>query len=166
MRVPKRRSEQSVKRDHGPLLITKEGLLKLQKKLNRLQSKVPALIKEVEETKAFGDFSENAAYQYAKSALRRNYSVISGIENRIKRAVIIKKSKDNKVVQIGSIVTVKTSDKEVTYEILGSHESDPPKGRISNISPLGILLLDKKVGDKVVLKLPNSKSEYEILNIV
>lgn len=165
MQVPKRRSEQSIKRESGPFLITAEGLARLEKQLNRLEKELPAMIKEVEHTKSHGDFSENAAYQDAKATLRRTHGRIASLKDRIKRAEIIEKTSATDSVQIGSTVIVETNGKRFTFEILGSHESNPSKGRISNQSPLGQLLLGHKVGEEVALQLKDTSVVYKILEI-
>lgn len=167
MQVPRRRSEQNVKRDTGPFLITVSGLEKLQRQLSDLQAQLPKLIAEVEYTKSHGDFSENAAYQDAKHTLRRTHSRIESLQDRIKRAVIIERGGSNIAgeVQIGSTVVVETAAKQYTFEILGSHEADPATGRISNKSPLGQLLLGRKAGDEVLLQLKNGPVRYKIISV-
>ncbi|MBI3626540.1 GreA/GreB family elongation factor [Candidatus Uhrbacteria bacterium] len=165
MQVPKRRSEQSVKRDSGPVMITADGLARLEKELTQLQTQVPDMIAEIERTKLFGDFSENAAYQDAKSSLRRTYSRIDSLKDRIKRAVIIEKSSDNCTVQLGSTVVLEISGKLVTFEILGHQEADPSQGKISDRSPLGQALMNCSAGEKVTIKTKSGEVEYKILEI-
>ena len=166
MQVPKRKSEQSVKRETGPLMITADGLARLERQLPRLQKTLPELIAEVERTKAHGDFSENAGYQDAKAALRRTYSRIDSVKDRIKRAVIIAQGpNESGQVRIGSTVILETGGKRHTFEILGPHEADPKHGRISDQSPLGLALLDHAVGDEIVLKLTSAEVCYRIVEI-
>lgn len=166
MQVPKRKSEQAVKRETGPFLVTVKAIEALKKDLSNLENALPEMIKEVERTKAHGDFSENAAYQDAKHTLRRTHGRIAQIKDRLKSAIIIEQDgKKNDTVQIGSHVTVETNGKKITFEILGSHESDPANGRISNVSPLGQLLLNHTVGEEVILKLKDSTLNYRIIEI-
>ena len=56
-------------------------------------------------------------------------------------------------------------DEEVEYQLLGPYESEPEKGRISVISPLGQALISKRVGDEINVKTPGGVQEYEILEI-
>lgn len=165
MRVPKRKSEEKIKHDSGPFLITQEGLDRLKQELADLEAKVPALIAEVEHTKSHGDFSENAAYQDAKHNLRRTYGRMASITGRIKRAFIIEKSENMDSIQIGCKVDLELKGKQVTFEILGSHESNPGQGRISNVSPLGKALMGHKVGDQVQVSLKDSVIIYTIIKI-
>ena len=166
MRVPTRRKDKFKKRESGAFLITAAGLKDLKKELLALEESLPALIADVEHTKSHGDFSENAAYQDAKHKLRQTHARIAKIKDRIKRAVIIEQgAKASESIQIGSRVDVEVKGKKLTFEILGSHESDPSAGRISNISPLGKALLNHSVGDEVVLQLDDSEVLYTILEI-
>ena len=169
MRVPKRKSEEFRKYDKaasGPLYITNEGLNKLTGQLARAETELPDLIKEVEHTKSYGDFSENAEYQDAKARLRRTHSRIAGLKDKIKRAAIIQTGLGSSgVVKLGSTVAVATGGQQKIFVILGSQEADPSNGRISNESPLGQILLGKPVGSVVRLKTKRGETEYKIVNI-
>ena len=55
---------------------------------------------------------------------------------------------------------------EVEYFIVGSTESDPANGRISNESPLGSVLLGKKSGEVVTVEAPRGHFKYKVLEIV
>src|SRR5882724_5642593 len=55
------------------------------------------------------------------------------------------------------------SGKEVTYQIVGSEESDPTRGRISILAPLARTLIGRKVGDTVTAQLPAGKKTFQIL---
>jgi len=82
----------------------------------------------------------------------------------LKYANIIK-PKNNSAVQIGHTVTVQIEDKEKTYQILGSTETDPGNGIISHNSPLGLALLDKRVGDKFEIKIGTKNKKCTIIGI-
>lgn len=166
MRVPKRKSEQNkLLKKQTPFYITKEGLELYKQELAELEAKLPEMIELVEHTKSHGDFSENAAYQDAKHTLRRANRKILIMKDRINKAILIEKKKTD-TVQLGSTVIVETNGKEFSFEILGSHESNPAKGIISQTSPLGKLLLGKKVGDNVELTLEERVIQYVIKSIV
>ena len=112
-----------------------------------------------------GDFSENHAYQTAKGRLRSINQRILDIENHLKQANIIMAPKNNGAVDLGHFVTVAVGDKTRTYQILGSSETDPLRGIISNNSPIGAALMNHKVGDIVKIKLADKLIEYKILEI-
>ena len=55
------------------------------------------------------------------------------------------------------------SGRESRYQIVGSEETDPARGRISVMAPLARALIGKTVGDAVTVQLPGGKKTFEIL---
>ncbi len=154
------------KRDDSPIYLTQDGFDRLKQKLERLKKSLPALIAETQRTAAYGDRSDNAEYKEVKSTLRRTHWQILSVENQIKRTVVIKSDPDDSgTVRLGSTVTLEANGRERIFQILGSHESDPARGLISNESPLGKNLLGKKTGGAVSIQTKNGKQEYKILEI-
>jgi transcription elongation factor GreA len=70
-------------------------------------------------------------------------------------------------VGLGSTVKIydSTKNQEMEYKIVTSEESDVAAGKISTTSPIGRCLLNKKVGDTVIVDSPNGKRELEILTL-
>ena len=166
MQVPKRRSEESRRRESGAFFVTHEALERLQRLRVRLHGELPALIAEVERTKGFGDFSENAEYQDAKHTLRRRYGRLASIDDRLLRAEVIDHAgSPSGSIQLGSTVVLESGGKEQTYTILGPHETDPMRGRISHVSPLGALLLGRMAGDTVTLNTAIGARTYRIVSV-
>ncbi|MSR85491.1 transcription elongation factor GreA [Candidatus Uhrbacteria bacterium] len=167
MQVPIRRAQKLKQYDDGSDAnqITAVGLQKMKKELVQREAERPEAIEEVDRTRQFGDFSENAEYQDAKFRLRRINARIDTLKERIKRAVIIQHAGPSNNVELGSIVTVRVNDKTKTYEIVGPRESNPSRGRISHVSPLGSTLLHHAPGDQVTLKTENGETMYQILQI-
>lgn len=151
--------------DTGPVYLTQEGLDNLKKRLVRLNASLPQLIEETKRTAAYGDRSDSAEYKEAKSALRRANSQIIGTEDKLRRSVLINPDKNSGIVQIGSTVVLESAGVKKTYEIVGSIETNPETGRISHKSPLGEALLDKKTGDKFIVKTPGGEKEYIVIQI-
>lgn len=154
MRLPTRKAERDrrLMATDDPF-VTPVKLVQMKRELDDLvKNKRGPAAEEVHRTAQMGDLSENAAYQFAKANLRRINSRITTLEERLKHAQVIDTATDGSgVVKIGSTVKLKTGDREVTYQILGSLESNPARGRISYHSPLGSLLMGKSVGDIVAL---------------
>ena len=151
------------------VLLTNEGLAKLQDELDNLKT-----VRRKENTealkvaKSFGDLSENSEYDEAKNEQAEIEARIVEIENMLKNAEIIDEEEiATDVVSVGSKVTVKDmEDKEVTdYYIVGSTEADPMKGKISDESPVGSALLGHKVGETVAVEAPMGVIKYKIMNI-
>ena len=166
MQIPRRKSEELRRHDDGPTHITKEGLERLEEHLAELKRKLPEYIEETERTASYGDRSENAEYKDAKATLRRTHRQILSIEEKIKRAIIILPGLNAKgTIQIGSTVVLEIDGARKTFQIVGSHETDPTHGRISYKSPLGAELMNHKKGDTVHIKTPTGTQQYTILEI-
>lgn len=130
--------------------------------LNYLKNKEQVeLIQEVKDLSSGGDYSENAGYQSAKSKLRQTNSRIDRIQDILARAEIISLDHSSERVSIGQSLELENEGKLKTYQILGSLESDPKRGLISDLSPLGSSLLNKKIGDTVEVR----GKKYKIKNI-
>jgi transcription elongation factor GreA len=165
MRVPIRKAGKYTFFKADPNL-TPEKFSELKNNLEKLIKRVrPRLAEEVKRLAAFGDFSENAEYQIAKGKLRGINERILQIEDLVKRAVIIAPTRGDGIVRLGSQVTVKVNGKEKTYLLLGSEETSPGEGVISNNSPLGAALMGRWVGERIKLKLADKEVEYEIIDI-
>lgn len=166
MRVPQRRSEilaQSKKVDDH--YVTPALIEKMKDEIKRRLKERPALVAEVQRTAEEGDFSENAGYQAAKAALRRLNGRITWLEERLRFAIPIKDGPDDGQIRIGSTVTLQLANTELTLQILGVQESNPSRGTISHLSPLGAALMGHKVNDVVTVKTPDRELVYTIINI-
>ena len=151
----------------GKRFISANGLEKVKKELEEIKKiKRPKLIKRIQEAKELGDLSENADYHSAKEEQSFMEGKILDLEDTIKNSVIINNNqKNNEVIGVGSIVKVKNSNSEQEYEITGSNEANPINGKISNESPLGREMIDKKAGDEFLITTPNGEVKYKILEI-
>ncbi len=149
--------------------LTPEGKKQLEEKLHYLKTvKRPEVVKKIGIAREYGDLSENAEYDAAKEEQAILESQIADIESTLLNAVIIKKSNiDTSKVSIGTKVKLYDLefDEEVEYKIIGSDESDPKNGIISNVSPVGSALLGHKVDDIVTVKTPNGEIKFKILSI-
>lgn len=149
--------------------LTPEGKKQLEEKLEYLKTvKRPEVVKKIGQAREFGDLSENSEYDAAKDEQALLESQIAEIEDTLLNAVVIKKSSiDTSKVNIGTKVKLydEEFDEEVEYKIIGSDESDPKNGLISNESPVGAALLGHKVGEVVVVHTPNGDVTYKILAI-
>lgn len=146
--------------------ISKEGLEKLKRELQELKTaKRQEIAGRLEHAKTLGDLSENAEYQEAKEEQSLVESQIIELEEKIRNAVVIGSASQTEYVVIGSTVRVRSDHGEETYAIVGSQESKPAEGKISNESPLGKAFLGHKIGDRVEVKTPSGAAVYEIVEI-
>ena len=137
--------------------VTKEGLDELLKEQDNLLHVVrDEVIRELQEARAQGDLSENADYDAARDRQARVEARIRELEAMIANAEIIEEDKSKstaKSVGLGSTVTIlDLSTNEEAYSIVGSIEADPLNGKLSNITPLAVSLMDHKVGDTVEIQ--------------
>jgi transcription elongation factor GreA len=146
--------------------LTLEGLEKLKKELDYLKKfKRKEIAERLKETASFGDLSENAAYQETKEAQAFLEGKILELEEITRRAKVIKKKKETSKVEIGSMVSVGFNNQEQRFQIVGTEEVNPRKGKISYQSPIGKALLNKPVGAIIKIKTPAGKVQYKILKI-
>ncbi|WP_185855428.1 transcription elongation factor GreA [Blattabacterium cuenoti] len=150
--------------------ITKEGLKKLKKEIERLENVERHKISlQIAEARDKGDLSENAEYDAIKEAQGFLEMNISKLKKKLSNARIIDGSKINRTrVSILSTVKVKnlTYGGEQIYTLVPEGEADLKLGKISINTPISIGLLGKQVGQITRINLPNKmKIDYEILEI-
>ncbi|SHF08796.1 transcription elongation factor GreA [Thermoanaerobacter uzonensis DSM 18761] len=152
-----------------PVILTYEGLKKLEEELEYLKTVKRAEVAEkIKQARAFGDLSENSEYDEAKNEQAFIEGRIATIEAMLKNAKVIDEE-DIKLDQVSIGCTVKVYDEsyneEVEYTIVGSAEADPMNNKISDESPIGKALLGKKVGDVVTVEVPAGIIKLKILEI-
>ena len=130
-------------------LVTREGLEKMQKELDELRStKRAEIAQRLKAAIAMGDLSENSEYDEAKNAQAFLEGRILQLEQQIRTAQVIEKvAKDR--VDVGSTVLIEDMEEHLQEKvtIVGSTESNPFEGRISNESPVGRALMGAKAGE-------------------
>lgn len=167
MQTPYRKYDKIPRQKSDPN-ITEEKFKELKNKLDKLKNiQRPREAEEVKRLAAMGDFSENAGYQLAKSRLRGINQRILDIEDLLSRAEIIYPNNNTGKVQLGNYVTIENlaTEKNKTYQILGSAETSPLSGIISHNSPLGSALLGKELGDTINIEINQKTIIYKILKI-
>jgi transcription elongation factor GreA len=151
-----------------PIFLTPEGRAKLEAELEQLKTVRRAEVAErIHSAKEEGDIMENAAYDEAKNEQAFVEGRILTLEQMLKNAVMIKETRASDSVGIGSYVTVveRGNRDDEMYQIVGSAEADPTRGRISNESPVGRALLGKRIGDEVQVKIPDGVRHLKITEI-
>jgi len=148
--------------------ISKEKLEEVKAHLQELKTtKRFEIAERLKKAKEFGDLSENFEYAHAKEDQEKLEKEIFDLENLVKNAQLITKSRAKDSVSVGLTVSLKTASGDILrYTIVGSQEADPSENRISNASPVGRALLGKKEGDVVQVLTPKGKKvSYEIVGI-
>lgn len=149
--------------------MTLQGKKKLEDELKHLKTeKRKEVVERIKVARSFGDLSENSEYDAAKDEQAFVESKISQLEQMIRDAVIIQEDESNPdVVTIGKTVTfIELPDgDEETFTIVGSAESDPFDGKISNDSPMAKSLLGKGIGDEVSVSTPDGELRVKIVKV-
>jgi transcription elongation factor GreA len=146
--------------------MTRPGYERLKEELERLRRvDRPAITRAIAEARAHGDLSENAEYHAAREKQGFIEARINELEAKVGTAEVLDPPTTGDRVTFGSTVRLEDQDgKETRYQIVGSDETDPSRGRISIMAPLARTLIGKKVGDSVVAQLPGGSKRFEILD--
>lgn len=144
------------------IYLTEEGKKEQEELLQYLKTvKRTEVGEHLKAAREYGDLSENSEYDAARAEQGRLETKILLIEETLKNAKIISNEKAKAgVVVVGSTVTVfdVEFDEENTYKLVGTLESDPDAGLISNESPIGKAIIGKKAGDVVSVATPDGGS--------
>jgi len=147
--------------------LTREGFERLQKELDYLRTeKRIDVANRLREALEDGELIENAELEAAKNEQSFVEGRIKELEILLSNAHLIEETNHTDSIQVGSRVKLQEEGYDPEeYVIVGAAEADPRLGRISNESPLGKALLNKKAGDKVKVEAPGGEFEIEILSI-
>lgn len=147
--------------------MTAEGKKQLEEELQNLKFvKRPQIVERLKIARSYGDLSENSEYDAAKDEQMRLEERIDAVSEQLKYAVIVDTDAvDPDEVSIGKTVTVTEvgEDEPETYEIVGSSQSDPFHGKVSNESPIGKALLGHKKGETVKINVDSANVSYDVV---
>ena len=135
--------------------LTKAVYKKLEEELRyKIDIERDEVKRQLAEARAQGDLSENADYDAARGKQAEVEGRIKEIEDILNNCEIIEENAKGNRIGLGSNVTLKfiETGKEAEYMIVGSVESDPFNGKISNSCALGEAIMGKTVGDVVEVK--------------
>ena len=151
------------------LVMSREGLKKLEAELEELKTvRRKEVAEKIKTALGYGDLSENSEYDEAKNEQAIVEGRIAEIEAQLKHVRILDESQlSDETVHIGSKVCMRNGKGDkVEYKIVGSTESDPFNGMISDESPVGKAVLGHAAGDTVLVVMPSgAEATFEILSI-
>lgn len=149
--------------------MSQERLDALKKELLYLETdKAKEVAEQIKEARSFGDLSENSEYDEAKTQQAQLYGRIAEVEEILANAVLINADDiTTDHIGLGCTFTVKDieMDEEETYELVGSQEANPMKGRVSDDAPFGRAMVGARVGDIVKVEAPVGVIEYQVVKI-
>jgi transcription elongation factor GreA len=146
--------------------LTKQGYDSLQKEYQDLvKNKKPQTVDRLQKARAMGDLSENSEYSAAKDGLAFVEGRIQEIEEILKTVEVVENHNGGNSVEVGTSVTVEVNGKKELFQIVGEFEADPMNKKLSQNSPIGQALINKKVGDLIEVTIPAGKVQYKITEI-
>lgn len=147
--------------------LTQSGYDQLKAEYDDLVTvKRPQVVARLERARGEGDLSENVDYSSAKDELEFLDGRIDELKHVVEHAVIVSdQPKSTSKVSLGTTVTVEIKGKTIEYKIVGEWEADPMNKKISHESPLGMALIDRKVGEQIEVEAPAGKLQYKIVEI-
>ena len=142
---------------------------RLQEEITALEMELRVdLPREIAKARAHGDLSENAEYHAAKERQGHVNARLGQLKSRLRELSMIDQSRiPRDRIGLGSTVLVMDVDKgeEATFRLVTSEDADVSKGKISTSSPIGRVLVGKKVGDTAKIQIPGGTRELEILQV-
>lgn len=155
--------------EHEPVL-TSEGMQALEEKLQHLETTRRREVSEqMKKAIDHGDLSENAEYDEARKAYLELEKQINETAGLIARARVIG---DNDIstesVGVGSLVKiedVENGSNKQEFRLVGPTESNPENGKISHLCPIGMSLMNSKLGDVVSVNTPGGIKKYKVIAI-
>ncbi len=139
--------------------------LEIRKLEKELREELPLALKKAIE---MGDLSENAEYQSAKERQSYVQAQLAQLQDRLAKLSLVNLSKiPHDRISYGSTVVVFDLDteKESTYRLVSSEESDVSQGMISTTSPIGRSLMGRQEGDEVEIRTPGGVRNWEIVSL-
>lgn len=122
----------------------------------------------IEVARGHGDLKENADYSAAKEEQGMIEGRIREYEAKLALSEVIDPTKlSGDRVKFGATITIEDTESgdQQTFAIVGEHEADIKRGRISIGAPMVRGLIAKEVGDTVTITTPGGKREVEIIKV-
>ena len=155
--------------ENEPVLTT-EGMKALEEKLQYLETTRRREVSEqMKKAIDHGDISENAEYDEARNAYLQLEKQINEVAGLIARARVVGDGDiSTESVGVGSVVQIEDLEnggKKQEFRVVGPTESDPENGKISHLCPIGMSLMNSKLGDVVSVKSPGGTKKYKVVAI-
>jgi transcription elongation factor GreB len=160
--------EEEAPKPKGPLYMTPAGWRVLKDELEHLGTvERPKVCQGVADAAAEGDRSENAEYIYGKRKLRQIDSRMRFLRKIVENAVLVDPAIDRgETIYFGATVVLEAEGEKLTYQLVGAHETDAERGKISYQSPIGAALLRRTIDDEVSVDTPRGKRRFAIVDVL
>lgn len=150
-----------------PVYVTAAGLARLKADLEHLRNvERPEILERLQAAQEDSGWLDNSEVMLIRDELAFVEARIDEIERMLANVRLIEASPDDSVIDIGDTAVIQADDNSLeTYTIVGVAEADPARGLISNESPLGHALLNHKVGDEVIVQVPDGVLRYRVVAV-
>lgn len=146
------------------LVVTKAGYKKLQDELNTLINvSMPEIKNRMVTAREDGDLSENNPFITAKEDMDAAVFRIAELQRQLKEATIVEDN-ESEFIGMGDTIVIQIGSTKMTIKIVSSIEADATKQLISPESPLGSILMGKKIGDTVTFITPAGEQKVKIIS--
>ncbi len=155
--------------EEDTIFVTRQAMKRRQDEFaNLMNVKIPENSRAIGLAASHGDLSENGEY----TAALEEQQLLIGKANRMKAELENVRFIEDQEIRIdvvmpGTKVILKNlaTQKQETYSVLGPWDADPDRGIVAYTAPVGRGLLGRKVGERAVVELPDSRAEYEVVEI-
>jgi transcription elongation factor GreA len=150
------------------LPVTAEGKKKIQRELDELTERVPAIAKSIADAREKGDLRENAEYHAAREDMGMINARIQDLKSKLARAVVVDESQiDTSKVAFGATVKLQDlKDKSIEqWQLVGEGEDDALENKILTSSPMGVALMGKATSEVITVNAPIGMLKYKITSI-
>jgi transcription elongation factor GreB len=153
--------------EERPQYMTPEGHRALVAELGRLGDERARVVQGVADAAAEGDRSENAEYIYGKKRLREIDRRMRFLRKIHDAAVVVDPTQDrgDRVFFGATVVLEGEGGEELVYQLVGEHETDAARRRISYRSPVGAALMRKNVDEDVQVETPGGPRRFVIVEV-
>ncbi len=153
--------------EERPQYMTPDGHASMAQELARLGDERSRVVQGVADAAAEGDRSENAEYIYGKKRLREIDRRMRFLKKTLEAAVVVdpKQDRGDRVFFGATVVLEDERGEQLTYQLVGEHETDAGRGRISYRSPVGAALMRKNVDDEVTVETPSGTRRFAIVEV-
>ncbi len=158
----------AIRRRNTEVRITQKGFDEMVERRDLYRQELIRVAGDIERAAASGDVRENAPLEAAREEQAMLQAQINRLESTIKVAQIIDEAdRSTDQVELGSWVRLakEGTDLEVEYQVVAANEANPLNGKISDISPVGKAILERKVGNEVTVKAPAGEQRFKIIAI-
>lgn len=146
------------------ITFTKEGFASLNEEVEKLTQERPLAVENLKKARELGDLKENGYYKASRARLSFIDSRLLHLKSLVKRALVVDNPQTD-LITLGCKVILDDGKTKRGFQLVNKYETDPQKGKVSDMSPIGKALMGKRKGDEVLITIPAGTVTYRIVEI-